>query len=68
MAKKKITRTWKIDPDIAKLIDECSEKTHLPKGDLVQLGAWIAANLSPDERQKMIEMMDDRKKVKIRLG
>ena len=68
MAKKKITRTWKIDPDVAKLIDAASEKAHIPKGDLVQLGAYIAANLSPDERHKALEMMDERKKIKIRLG
>jgi len=63
----KITRTWKIDEDIVALIEEWAAKTHTPKGEAMQLGAWITMSLSPDERQFMLEMMDRREPIPIKI-
>jgi len=63
---KKITRTWKIEEDIAGELDQFSQRTHVPLGDSVQLGIWITIHIRPDERDAMLALMDARKPILIR--
>jgi len=58
---KKITRTWKIEEDVALRLDEWAAKTHLTLGDSVQLGIWVTMSLTPDQRQMLLELMDARR-------
>ncbi|KKK63309.1 hypothetical protein LCGC14_2995570 [marine sediment metagenome] len=64
----KITRTWKIDDDIANELDAFCARTHLGRGEAIQLGAWIVIHTSPEEKQALLEMMDARRDIPISIG
>jgi len=61
----KITRTWKIEEDIAQRLDEWAARVHLTLGDSVQLGIWVTMSLTPDQRQTLLELMDARQEAKL---
>ena len=64
---KKITRTWKIEEDIAQRLDEWATRAHLPLGDSVQLGVWMLMSLNSDQRQMLLELMDERKEIQLNI-
>ena len=61
----KIIRTWGVEEDISKRLDEWAAKAHLPLGYSVQLGMWMLMSLHPDQRQMLLELMDARKDVQL---
>jgi len=61
----KTIRTWSIEGDISKRLDEWAAKAHLPLGYSVQLGVWMLMSLNPDQRQLLLDLMDDRKDVQL---
>ena len=63
----KITRTWGIEADIARRLDEWAAKVHLPLGYSVQAGVWMLMSLNPEQRQMLLELMDERKDVQLNI-
>jgi len=63
----KITRTWGFDEDIVRKLDDWAAKAHLPLGYSVQLGVWMLMSANPDQRQMLLELMDERKDVQLNI-
>lgn len=61
----KITRTWKIDEDVSDRFVAWADKLHVQKGLAAQLGMWLVMGLSPNERQRLISLMDRREPVNL---
>lgn len=60
MGRHKVKRNWELDEDILSAFEDWVARTGIQKGVASQLALWVLMQLTPDERQDVLDQMNSR--------